>query len=60
MILSKNAENIMGGSCFQQAGNAEGWSKSRDFEKHKKETTEVSRPHDGGGRAGECLLYGEA
>ena len=58
MVLPKSAENVMGGSCFQRAGVAEGRSKKRDFDKHKRETTEVSRPCDEGGGAGECLPFG--
>ena len=53
MVLPKNSENIMGGSCFQRAGVAKGWSRARDVDKHMKETTEVSRPRDEGGGAGE-------
>ena len=60
MVLPKNPENIMGGSRFQRAGIAEGWSKKRNVDDHKEEAAEVSRPRDEGGTTGECLPYGKS
>ena len=58
MVLPKNTENIMSGSYFRRASVAESWSKERDVDTHKKETSGVSRPRDEGRVARECLPYG--
>ena len=50
----------MGGSCFQRADVTEDWRKARDVDKHKKETTAVSRPRREGGGARECLPFEES
>ena len=49
MVLPKNAESIMGGSCLQLAGVAEGWRKAIDADKLKRQLRFLEKSDAGRG-----------
>ena len=57
VVVSKNAQDTMGGQRLKWAGTAEGRCREGDYEEHKKEVAEIPGPHHEGTTTGEPMPY---